>query len=120
MGPAIGFVLVSHDKPAQLLRLVRRLMKLYGNPPIVCHHDFTLCSLDGFAFPKEVMFVRPHIETKWGDFSFCLAFFAALRVLYQREDSPDWFVFMSGTDYPLWPAEAVLDELALGGFDASL
>ena len=118
MGATIGFVLVSHDNPAQLLRLVRRLMKLYGNPPIVCHHDFSLCSLDGFDFPNEVTFVRPHIESKWGGISICLAFLAALRVLYQRADSPDWFAFMSGTDYPVRPARAALDQLALGGFDA--
>jgi hypothetical protein len=41
MSAAIGFIILSHDKPAQLLRLVRRLMKLYGDPPIVCHHDFS-------------------------------------------------------------------------------
>ena len=46
MGATIGFVIVSYDKPAQLLRLVRRLMKLYNNPPIVCHHDFSQCSLE--------------------------------------------------------------------------
>jgi hypothetical protein len=118
MGTPIGFVIVSHDKPAQLLRLVRRLMKLYDNPPIVCHHDFSQCSLNGFDFPREVTFVRPHIETKWGRMSFCRAYFAALRILYQRADSPDWFVFMSGFDYPVRPAKTVLGQLALGGFDA--
>jgi hypothetical protein len=118
MGPKIGFVLVSHDKPAQLLRLVRRLVKLYDNPPIVCHHDFSRCSLEESDFPKEVIFVRPHFETKWGRFSFCLAFQAALRAMYRRANSPDWFVFMSGTDYPVRPAQAVLDQLIAGGFDA--
>ena len=120
MGTTIGFVLVTYDKPAQLLRLVRRLMKLYDNPPIVCHHDFSKCSLDGFDFPKEVTFVRPHIETEWGGPSLCLAYFAAFGAMRQRADSPDWFALLSGTDYPVRPAQAVLDELALGGFDAYL
>jgi hypothetical protein len=118
MGATIGFIIVSHDKPAQLLRLTRRLKKLYDNPPIVCHHDFGQCSLEGFDFPSEVTFVRPHIDTKWGEMSFALAFFAGLRAMYQRIDSPDWFVFMSGTDYPVRPAHAVLDQLVQGGFDA--
>jgi hypothetical protein len=83
MGVTIGFVIVSHDKPAQLLRLVRRLMMLYDNPPIVCHHDFSKCSLEGYDFPKEVMFVRPHIVTKWAGISFVHAYLAALRILYQ-------------------------------------
>jgi hypothetical protein len=118
MGTTIGFVIVSHNKPAQLLRLVRRLMKLYDNPPIVCHHDFSQCSLDGFDFPREVTFVRPHIETNWAGMSLCRAYFAALRLLYQRADNPDWFVLMSGVDYPVRPAKTVLGQLALGGFDA--
>jgi hypothetical protein len=120
MGAAIGFVILSHDRPAQLLRLVRRLMKLYDNPPIVCHHDFSKCSLEGFDFPSEVTFVLPHIETKWGRIPLVHAYLAALRILYQRADSPDWFVLISGTDYPTRPAQAVLDQLALGGFDVYL
>ena len=83
MGATIGFVIVSYDKPAQLLRLVRRLMKLYNNPPIVCHQDSSKCSLDGFGFPREVKFVRPHIETKWGAKSLVHANLAALRILYE-------------------------------------
>src|ERR1035441_4208848 len=118
MGATVGFLIMSYDKPAQLLRLVRRLMKLYNNPPIVCHHDFSKCSLVGFDFPSEVTFVRPHIEPKWGGISLCHAFLAALRAMYQRADCPGWFVFLSGTDYPVRPAQAILEHLALGGFDA--
>ncbi len=120
MSTTIGFLIVSHDKPAQLHRLIRRLMKLYNNPPIACHHDFSKCSLEGFDFPREVSFVRPHIETKWAGISLPLAFLAALRIMYQCADSPEWFVFLSGTDYPVRPAHAVLDQLAQGGFDAYL
>jgi hypothetical protein len=120
MGATIGFLITSHDKPAQLLRLMRRLRKLYDNPPIVCHHDFSKCSLEGFDYPKEVTFVRPHYETKWGRISFVKAYLAALRIMYQRADCPDWFVFISGTDYPVRPAQVVVDQLATGGFDAYL
>jgi hypothetical protein len=99
---------------------MRRLRKLYDNAPIACHHDFPKCSLEGFDFPKEVAFVRPRLECKWGGISLCHAFLALLRIMYQRADSPEWFVFMSGTDYPVRPARAVLDQLSLGGFDAYL
>jgi hypothetical protein len=120
MGVPVGFVIVSHDKPAQLLRLVRRLIQLYDNPPIVCHHDFSKCSLDGFDFPKEVQFVRPHIDTKWGGLSICLAYCAAMNAMRRRADCPEWFAVLSGTDYPVRPAQAVRDQLTRGGFDAYL
>jgi hypothetical protein len=118
MSVAVGFLITSYDKPAQLLRLMQRLKKLYDNAPIVCHHDFSKCSLEGFDLPSEVTFVRPHIEPIWGGISLCHAFLAALRAMYQRTDCPDWFVFLSGTDYPVRPAHEVLDQLVQGGFDA--
>lgn len=120
MGATIGFVIVSYDRPAQLLRLVRRLVKLYDNPPIVCHHNFSISTLEGFDFPREVSFVRPHLETKWGSMSCVNAFLSALRTMYQRTDSPDWFVFLSGTDYSVRPVEDVLTELTYGDYDAYL
>ncbi len=94
------------------------MIKLYGNPIIICHHDFSKCSLEGYDFPKEVSFVRPHIETKWGDLSVYRAFLAALSSMYERADNPDWFVLLSGADYPVQPAQRVLDQLSRGGFDA--
>jgi hypothetical protein len=118
MGSRIGFVLLTYNEPAQLLRLIRRLMELYDNPPIVCHHDFKKSTLEGFDFPKEVTFVRPHLDTKWGSIQCINGFLAALRMMYQRDDSPDWFVFLSGSDYPVKPARDVLADLDAGGFDA--
>ena len=120
MSATIGFLITSYDKPAQLLRLMQRLKKLYDNPPIVCHHDFSKCSLEGFDFPRDASIIRPHVEPKWGGISLCHAFLALLRTMFQREDCPDWFVFLSGTDYPVRPVQAVLEQLALGGFDAYL
>jgi hypothetical protein len=35
----IGFIIVSHKVPTQLMRLIDRLNQLYGDPPISCHHD---------------------------------------------------------------------------------
>jgi hypothetical protein len=120
MGGRIGFVLLTHDNPAQILRLVRRLMKLYENPHIVCHHDFSKSTLEGFDFPKGLTFVRPHLDTKWGTISLLNGFLTALRTMYSHADSPDWFVFLSGSDYPVRSAETVLADLDNGDFDAYL
>jgi hypothetical protein len=42
---------LSHNNRGQLLRLTKALTKLYENPPIVCHHNFTMCPLDQNEFP---------------------------------------------------------------------
>jgi len=92
---------------------------VYDNPPIACHHDFAQCPFSPDEFPSEVRFVSPHINTRWGQFSLVAAALRALKLLY-RDVAPDWFVLMSGADYPTMRSEKVLEELASGGVDALL
>ena len=120
MSPRIGFTLVTHDKPAQFLRLTRRLSELFPDAPIACHHDFSKTPLNGLEFPACVQFVRPYLVTQWGQFSVVLAFRAALRLLYSWPDPPDWFVSLGGSDYPVRAPADVLRDLETGGADAYL
>ena len=114
----IGFVLLTHANPPQILRLVRRLNTMFDAPPIVCHHDFGKCPLpDGFL-PKNVSFVRPYVKTGWGPFSLVEAMLLALETIYRRSDSPDWCVALSGSCYPTKPAAQILTNLTAGGYDA--
>jgi len=116
----IGFVLLTHQHPGQILRLARRLAATFDSAPIACHHDFDRCPLDVGAFPAGVQFVRPHVPTRWGDFSLVEATLAGIRALYDAGPSPDWFTLVSGADYPLQPAGKVLSDLQRSGGDAYL
>jgi hypothetical protein len=113
----IGFVVASHREPAQLLRLLRTLNRLYGDPPIVCHHDFGQCPLDIHLFPSNVRFVVPHVATAWAKWSVVEGVLRALHLLYQTA-RPEWFVVLSAADYPLARADHVLGELKSGAWDA--
>jgi hypothetical protein len=72
--PRFAFIVLSHNNPGQLLRLIKALMKLYENPTIVCHHNFTMCPLDQNEFPTSCLFLQPHINTGWGEISLVRAF----------------------------------------------
>ncbi len=116
----IGFILLTHAKPGQILRLVNRLNSMFDGPPIVCHHDFGKCPLpDGFL-PPNVEFVRPHLETGWAEFSVVQATAIALGQMYRRPDSSDWCVILSGSCYPTKPAAQILENLEAGGYDAHI
>jgi hypothetical protein len=119
MSIKIGFVIVSYANPEQLLRLVRRLQSLFDNPPIVCHHDFGQCALRVEEFPREIRFVMPHEKTGWGKYAVVTAALRALELLYQTA-TPDWFVLLSGADYPTMRADEVLADIASSGADALL
>lgn len=118
MTPAIGFVLLTHRDPGQILRLIDRLRRLYGAAtPIVVHHDQGQCAL---APPEGAALVTPHLATRWGHWSLVEATLAALRQLHAGPEGPELTVLLSGADYPVAPAERVLAELSAGGADAYL
>jgi hypothetical protein len=118
MPPAIGFVLLTYTKPAQIQRLVIRLNVMFDEPPIVCHHDFAKCTLPIKEFPKNVSFVQPQSPTGWGVFATVEAAVRAIKQMYEAPASPDWFVLLSGSDYPIKSAATIRGQLETSPYDA--
>jgi hypothetical protein len=116
--PEIGFLLLTYRAPGQALRLVRRLNRSFGEPAIVMHHDFGKSDFPVDELPPNVALVQPHVETGWGTFGIIDAFMAGLRLLVEGSRRPDWFFFLSGSDYPIQRAERVREELATAPADA--
>jgi hypothetical protein len=117
--PLLGFALLTHRQPAQIERLLARLRWMFPDAPIVCHHDFHQCPLDTDRFPG-VEFVRPSLRTKWGTFTPVEAMLRALHQLAARDDAPEWVTVLSGTSYPIKPAEVIAAELGASRSDAHL
>ncbi|WP_348263613.1 beta-1,6-N-acetylglucosaminyltransferase [Telmatobacter sp. DSM 110680] len=115
----IGFVIITHTAPEQIVRLIRTVNLVYANPPIVLHHDFDQSPLL-ISLPANVQVVRPHISTRWCGYSVVQATLAALALLYASPAKPDWFALLSGACYPTKPAKAVISDLENGGFDAHM
>jgi len=116
----IGFVLLTHDKPQQALRLVGTLNAMFGAPSIVWHHDFSRCEFPLDAIPKNASLVQPHLQTAWGRFSLVEAMLKALELLFRPNDAPDWFVLLSGACYPIKPTDKILNDLLQSPYDAHI
>jgi hypothetical protein len=114
----VGFVLLTHSRPDQIERLVTRLDRSFDRPLIVCHHDHDRQALPVSEALRNVVFVRPHVATRWGTFSVVDALLAALRAFHAHPSAPEWMVFLSGSDYPIKPAGRIVDELVGGAYDA--
>ncbi|MEH2069023.1 MAG: beta-1,6-N-acetylglucosaminyltransferase [Nostoc sp.] len=115
---SIGFVLLTHTKPLQIYRLINTLNRMFNYPVIVCHHDFSKCDLSVDALSKNVLLVRPHVQTEWAGFTLIEATIQSLQLMYKATDAPDWFVLLSGADYPIKSARQILDDLTLNPYDA--
>jgi hypothetical protein len=122
MSVSIGFVLLVNpfSRLGQSARLIDRLNAMFDFPPIAVHHDFGKNPNFIPDLPPNVRLVRPHINTKWADFTCIEAAIAALRLLYAGPEKPDWFVYLSGADYPIKPARTILQELKASPFDAHI
>ncbi len=120
MSCSIGFVLLTHAKPRQTFRLVNRINRTFNYPPIVNHHDFSQCPLNVTEFPNNVSFVIPSLETEWGGFGAVEAVVTAIWRLYASNAAPDWFVLLSGSDYPIKPAAQVRRDFVKSPFDAHI
>lgn len=114
----VGFVLLTHGNPPQILRLVDTLNRMFHQPAIVCHHDFSKCELPLAEFSPNLSFVRPATSTAWGRFSIVEATLRGVAELFARPNPPDWFVLLSAADHPIKPARSILDELGTSPFDA--
>jgi Core-2/I-Branching enzyme len=119
MSTKIGFVILSHNNPRQLRRLVLCLQRTYDNPSIAIHHDAGQSRIRREDFPADIKFVTPHLKTGWGKFSLVAAALRALELLYEHA-APEWFILLSAADYPTMPADMVLTDLASSGMDALL
>jgi hypothetical protein len=119
MAISIGFAVLSHNHPEQLLRLATTLTSMFNAPPIVCHHDLAQCALHTKIFPSNLSFVTPHINTRWGHISQPLAALRCFQLLKSTAD-PDWVVLLSGSDYPVCPAPQILNDLEKTEYDAFL
>ncbi|MFM6253655.1 MAG: beta-1,6-N-acetylglucosaminyltransferase, partial [Dolichospermum sp.] len=91
---------------------------MFDYPVIVCHHDFFQCDLSVDTLPKNVLLVRPYLQTEWGGFSVVEATVQAIKLMYKVTDAPDWFVLLSGADYPIKTEGQILGDLSSSSYDA--
>ena len=101
-----GFVLLTHNNPTQVFKLIDRLNKIYEFPPIALHHDFSKSQLNTEDLTSNVLLVKDYVTTSWGGYSLIEATIKALRILFQKA-SPDFYTVISGSDYPFASASDV-------------
>jgi Core-2/I-Branching enzyme len=116
----LGFVLLTHDRPTQAVRLVDRLNTVFDSPPIAWHHDFDQTPLAPRDEWTNVVFVRPHVPTRWGTFTLVDAVMRAIRLLYDGSAQPSWCAVLSGADYPIKAASKILEDLDAHDVDAHI
>lgn len=98
----IDFMILAHQAPAQLSRLVARLYSLFPEAHVAVHADGLAASCDLSA--EKVIRVPPY-STRWGTFSLVDATLGMLAAIVREGSASrsdrDWIVLLSGTSYPI-------------------
>ncbi|RLV49304.1 hypothetical protein D9V37_12230 [Nocardioides mangrovicus] len=111
--PRITYLVLAHHKPAQFGALVRRLTR--SGSSVVAHID---AKSDEAPFravvdPASTTFAERRYRIRWAGFSSVLAELGLLATA-ARHHPADYYVLLSGVDYPIRPEEQLREELRSG------
>lgn len=112
------YFVTSHNNPEQVARLTRALRRLSPDAVIAVHHDYGGSYLDPSVLGPDVHLLRNLHPIEWGDASRMEMMLRCFRWSLDVEGW-DWFVLLSGQDYPVRPLadlEAMLAGAAVDGF----
>jgi hypothetical protein len=111
--PHICYMVINHRPTSELMRLLRTLRRQQPQAEIVVHHDVTRAPIDSHLVERDTgarVMIAPR-QVKWGSFELTAAHWRMLDWAAAATDC-DWFVLLSGQDYPVQPLQLLEDKLA--------
>src|SRR3954462_5499939 len=104
----VGYLILTHLNPRLLQRIIQTLSS--ENTDFFVHVDakFDIAPFMR-ARAENVVFLRDRISVFWGEFSQVRAILGLIRNALESQRSHDYFVLLSGSDYPLQSKEYIHD-----------
>lgn len=115
----VGYLLISHVHPPQVVRLVRTLRTGDPDCTVAIHHDDAVSHLGPAEVERlgRVHVLRPPMQTAYGSFMTCELILRILRWMLRHTDC-EWVTYLSGQDYPIKPPAQIAAELSAAEVDA--
>jgi hypothetical protein len=112
--PQCCYLIMTHQDPAQIARLVRTILGSSAAGWILLVHDARACSLRGLPWVNDPRIVlQEHAGLRRGDYSAVQAYLDAVALALAHPW--DWLVQLTGQDYPVRPLPQL--EALLAGCD---
>lgn len=117
----ILYLIASHSKPEQVIRLVKAIKSASPDSYVLIHHDYSSSVLDRSVFKQmsNVHILEEHISVTWGAFSLVEMELHCINWLLTHSIQFDWLILLSGQDYPIKPipeVEQFLEDTEYDGF----
>lgn len=118
------YFIQTHTNPEQIQRLVNTIKKTSSDSYILISHDSTFCSLDNTlltSMPEvEIIQLKKENGVVRGSFAENQAYLDAIQWIFDHNIYCDWFVNLSGQDYPTQSLFLFENFLATTNFDGFL
>jgi hypothetical protein len=115
----VVYIVISHQNPEQVVRLVR-VLREGPTARVLVRHDPRGEKLDGNEIESAGGEpVHDRIKSRWGGWAHLRLILSCLREAIARHD-PDWALILSGQDYPLRPLADIEADLDASPADARL
>jgi hypothetical protein len=122
VGPdRVAYLVLSHQNPRQIVRLVDRLVRSDPAGEVVVNHDAARGALDlgDYCQHPRVHLMRTSSRRRWGRYAVVKDQLDTLSWAVANLDV-DWLTVLSGQDYPLRSLASFGSVLAESGYDAFL
>lgn len=115
------YLIASHTKPEQVIRLVKTIQLNSPDSYILIHHDYSSSVLEPSVFRQmdNVHILKNFSPVIWGEFSLVDMELRCIDWLLTHSIQFDWLIFLSGQDYPIQPlseTEKFLSNTEYDGF----
>jgi Core-2/I-Branching enzyme len=104
----VAYAICSHTNPDQVVRLASLLASSDRDAVVAVHHDQTSTRLDRRSLPDtpSVHLLDSGIDVRWAGFSVVEMVLFCMRWI-RDHTAFDWFVLLSGQDYPIQPLQSI-------------
>lgn len=114
----ICFLIQTYKNPEQIYRLVHNIKVSSPNSIIILSHNPTYCTLDMSRLKQYSEIHLFNVITGRGDFSILREYLSAINWIFSNSLEFDWFVNLTGQDYPTQPVSELENLLSTTSYDA--
>lgn len=114
----ICFLIQSYKNPEQIYRLIRNIKTSSPNSIIILSHNSTYCALDISRLKQYSDIHLFNVTTGRGDFSILREYLSTINWIISNNIDFDWFVNLTGQDYPTQSISELELLLSTNSYDA--
>ena len=96
----IAYLIIAHDQPRQFKRMIKALDSEYVSFFVHIDSKRNISEFSCSNFKDNVIFIKNRISVVQGGFSLTQAMISLMRKASIRNEF-DYFIFLSGRDYPI-------------------